>query len=73
MKDQFIGINSENKITTKEYRYYLESTFVGVNRLFFLVCSNQDPDSKRFKTKRYYLPKGIINNYNIIIKEKKRL
>ena len=27
-------------------------------------------DSKRFKTRRYYLPKGIIKNYNIIINGK---
>ena len=33
----------------------------------FLVYSNQDPDSKRFQAIRYYLPKGIINNYNVII------
>ena len=26
---------SENKNTTNEYRYFLESNFVGVNRLFF--------------------------------------
>ena len=35
-----------------------------------LVCSNQDPDSNRFKTRRYYFPKGIIKNYNVIIDEK---
>ena len=28
--------------------------------------SIQNADSKRFKTRRYYLPKGIIENYNII-------
>ena len=39
---------SENKNTTNEYRYFLESNFVGVNRLFVLVCSNQDADSKIF-------------------------
>ena len=37
------------------------------NRLFALVYSNQDDNSKRFKTRRYYLPKGIIKNYNVII------
>ena len=57
---------SENKNTTNEYRYFLESSFVGVNRLFVSVYSNQDSDSKRFKAKRYYLPKGIIDNYIII-------
>ena len=32
---------SENKNTTNEYRYFLKSNFVGVNRLFVLVNSNQ--------------------------------
>ena len=35
-----------------------------------MVYSNQDSNSKRFKTRRYYLPKGIIGNYNVIINEK---
>ena len=47
--------------------YFLESYFVGVNRLFLLVYSNEDVASKTFKSKKYYLPKGIINNYNTII------
>ena len=38
---------------TNYYRYFLESNFVGVNRLFVLVYSNQDGNSKRFKTQRY--------------------
>ena len=59
-------IKNENKITTNEYRYFLKSNFVGVNRLFVLVCTNKDDNTKRFKTPRYYLPKGIIKNYNII-------
>ena len=40
---------SENKNTMNEYRYFLESNFVGVNRVFVLVYTNQDADSKRFK------------------------
>ena len=60
----------ENKNATNEHRYFLESDFVGVNRLFVLVCSNQGTNSKRFKTWRYYLLKGIIDSYNIIINEK---
>ena len=61
---------SENKNTTNEYRYFLESNFVGVNRLFVSVYSNKDADSKRFKAKRYYLPKGIIKHGNVIINGK---
>ena len=40
--------------------YFLESNFVGVNRLFVLVYSNQDDTSKRYKAKIYFLPKGIF-------------
>ena len=38
--------------------------------MFVLVYSNEDADSKRFKAKRYYLPKGIIIYYNVIINGK---
>ena len=61
----------KTKNTTNEYRYFRESNFVGVTRLFVLVYWNEDADSKRFKDKRYYLPKGIIKNYNVIINGKK--
>ena len=44
---------------TNEYRYSLKSNF-GVNRLFVLVYSNQDNNFKKFKTWRYYLPKGLL-------------
>ena len=67
LKDQFIGINikqkSDNKNTTNEYRYFLESHIVGVNRLFVLVYSNKDANSKKLIIRKYYLPKGIIKNY----------
>ena len=35
-----------------------------------LVYTNQNAASRRFKAKRYYLPKGIIDNYNVIISGK---
>ena len=38
--------------------------------MFVLVHTNEDANSKRFKAKIYYLPKGIIKNYNVIIKGK---
>ena len=38
---------SDNKNTTSEYRYFLDSNFVGVNRLFVLIYSNQN---NRIKT-----------------------
>ena len=49
-------------------RYFLESNFV--KRLFVWIYINQDNNSKRYKAKRYYLPKGIIKNYNIIVNKK---
>ena len=55
---------------TDEYRYFLESNFVGVNRLFVLVYSNNANASKRYGAFRYYLRKGIIDNYNVIINGK---
>ena len=38
--------------------------------MFVLVYWNEDADSKRFKAKRSYLLKGIIDNYNVIINSK---
>ena len=64
---------SEDKDKANKYRYFLKSSFFGVNKLFVLVCANQDDHAKRFKTQRCYLPKGIIDNYNVIINEKKLL
>ena len=54
---------SENKNTTNEYRYFLEPNFVGIKLLFVLVYSNQDDNVKKFKSRRYYLPKGITKSY----------
>ena len=61
---------SKNKNATDECRYFLESNFVGINGLFVLTYTNQDGNAKRYKGSRYYLPKGIIKNYNVIIIEK---
>ena len=38
--------------------------------MFVLVYSSIVGASKRFKAKRYYLPKGIIKNYNVMINGK---
>ena len=35
-----------------------------------LICSNQYKDAKRYKVHRYYLPKGIIKNYNVMVNGK---
>ena len=61
---------SENKNTTNEYRYFLESNFLGVTRLFVLVYTNETNNANRFNGRKYYLPKDIIKNYNAIINGK---
>ena len=38
--------------------------------MFVLSYSNKDNNTKRYKAQRYYLPKGIFKNYNVIINEK---
>ena len=53
---------SIEKNTTNKFRFFLESNFVKVIRLFTLVYTKKNAASKRFKAKRYYLPKGIIDN-----------
>ena len=57
----------ENKNTTNYYKYFLKSNFVGVNRLFVLVYANEANNTKRFNAQKYYLPKGIIKNYNVML------
>ena len=35
-----------------------------------LIYSNKDDNGKRFQSRRYYLPKGTTENYNVIINGK---
>ena len=52
------NIKHENKNTPNEYRYFLESNFVRVNRhvnrIFVLVYTNEGDNAKRFKTRQNY-------------------
>ena len=57
---------SDNENITNKFRYFLESGFVGVNRLIVLVYSNQDANAKRFNARKYCLSKEIIKHYVII-------
>ena len=61
---------SENKNMRNKFRYFVESNFLGVNRLFVLVYLNWNNDIKRSNTFRCYIPKGIIKNYNVIVNGK---
>ena len=35
-----------------------------------MVYANHGNNAKKFNARKYYLPKGIINNYNVIINGK---
>ena len=38
--------------------------------MFVLFYPNRDGNAKRYNVKNYYLPKGVIDNYNIVISGK---
>ena len=38
--------------------------------MFVLIYTNYVNNAKRFNAPKYYLPKGIIKNYNVIINGK---
>ena len=59
-----MNLKQKMRITTNEYIFFLESSFVGVNRSSVLIYSNQDNNSQRFKAKIYYSQKWLM----IIIK-----
>ena len=41
-----------------------------ITDFFVLIYSNEDDDEEKYKARGYYLPKGIIKNFNVIIKGK---
>ena len=49
-----MNIKNENKNKTNELRYFLGSTFVGVNRIFVLSYANPGVHAKRFTARKYY-------------------
>ena len=57
----------KNENTTNEYRYFPESNFVGVKRLFVFIYPNQNDRVRRFNDKKYYLPK-ISSSMEKIVK-----
>ena len=61
---------NETKHTTNEHRYFLESNFLGVKRLFALIYLSRNNDITWFNARTYNFPKGIIKNYNIIYEKK---
>ena len=47
-------VKGENKNTANQYRYFLKSNFVGVNRLFVLIYSNAVENAKRYSGLKCY-------------------
>ena len=43
---------------------------MAVNGPLILIYLNQNDYATRFNAKKYYLPKGIFKNYNIIVNGK---
>ena len=41
--------------------------------MLVLIYTNEGDNAKRFKARKYYLPKNIMKSYNVIINEKKLL
>ena len=44
-----------NKNTANKFRYFSESNFVGVNKLFVLVYTNEGFNAERFNAPKYNL------------------
>ena len=61
---------NQNKNPINKYRYLLESKFVGINRSLFCLIQTKIIMQKRYKGRRYYLPKSVNKNYNVIINGK---
>ena len=52
---------NENKNTTNIFRYYHESNFVGVNRLFVLVYTKEGDNAKRLNPIEFKIYDVIVN------------
>ena len=57
-----MNIKQRVKINIWQIKIDVFSNFAGINRLYISVYSNQHENSKRRKTKRHYLPEGIIDD-----------
>ena len=64
---------SENKYTTNEYRYCLESKFVEVNRMLVLVYSDVDDNAKGKKLENVIYQKVLLGIMSTDIKLSKIL
>ena len=61
---------SENRITTNEYRYFMNSNFAWNSRFSVLVYSNQDNSSEMCKALRYIYKKVLLRIVTSSLMEK---
>ena len=72
-KDLFIGTNIKKKELNSDadanvFKYInLDSSFQGVNRLFFMAYNRKDGQPTRNGQQKYYLPRIDLNKHNVII------
>ena len=61
---------NENKNIANKYRYFLESSFVGVNRLLNFSLFQSRLQFKNIYREKVLFTKSIIKNYTLIIDRK---
>ena len=64
LKDQFIEVNTKQKVRIKIQQMNID---IFSKQTLLELIDYLDDNCKRFKAKRYYLPKGFIRNYNVVL------
>ena len=57
---------SESLARNGNLNYLIEPSFLGVNRLFVLAFEHDNNNDRRISSKRYYIPKVEIKDYNVM-------
>ena len=64
LKDQFIEVNTKQKVRIKIQQMNID---IFSKQTLLELIDYLDDNCKRSKAKRYYLPKGFIRNYNVVL------
>ena len=64
LKDQFVEVNTKQKVRIKIQQMNID---IFSKQTLLELIDYLDDNCKRFKAKRYYLPKGFIRNYNVVL------
>ena len=74
MKYHFIGMSIKQNVRIKIQQINedisSDQTLLKSIDYLFLVYTNETNNAKRFNEQKYYVPKDIIKNYNVIINGK---